>query len=190
MIAILISGMCFGQPNFSDTVYYNNGKKKVCKFKSETSTQILFQTKDENGVLDWFVGKDKIAKYVVQTRTGPNEVIISDKPFVLKSGLTLPTLKDSVNYLMAEINKQKSTPINIVTDINISGNRIRNAGLFAFGSLAAGAVSGLCFALNQEAREPEYAMNAGYIFAGIAAACSLAVPIELLMAGSKLKKLK
>lgn len=195
-----MAGMCYGQNQYIDTVFYKNGKTVICKIRSETETTLIYQTKDQGYYDEWNISKSKISKYIDNTpgdESKYNIVKFDDIPetkFIgTKKPVILLTLKDTVNFLMYENidlkNQISRSAINFGC-VSTAGNRIKNAGLFSLVALGSGMISGLCLAFNQESRTPEYARNAGYIFAGIAAVCTIAVPIELLTAGKKLKNLK
>lgn len=200
LIVFLMTGMCYGQifNGYIDTVYFTNNKKVVCKIKKETDSLLIYQTKNQGVYEDWRMSKIKISKYIDNVPGDELQTNIVEfnhfKNFSLGDNkIILRTLRDSINYLMNQNNsllKQQAIIAVNFGNVNIAGNRIKNAGIFSFVALGSGIISGLCIGFNQEAPTPEYALTAGYIFGGIAAVCSIAVPIELITAGKKLKYLR
>lgn len=200
MITFLMSGMCYGQifNGYIDTVYFTNNKKVVCKIKKETDSLLIYQTNNQGVYEDWRISKIRISKYIDKVpgdefQTNIVEFNHNTKFSLGDNKIILRTLKDSINYLMNKNNSLSQQQARIAVNfgnVSIAGNRIKNAGIFSIIALGTGIISGFCIGFNQEATTPEYALNAGYIFGGIAAVCSIAVPIELITSGKKLKNLK
>lgn len=219
LMVFMISGMCYGQSNFIDTVFYNNGKKKVCKFQKETSSQILFQTRDDTGILDWTVSKEKIQKYIDKTDDGVKEIIISDHKIPTQNQTTatvikLPTLKDSINFLMNEnimMKQQLSQSAvnfgNLFNGVNLAGKHLKRSATYSWLALSGTVISGFFTVLatsynvkisntNNRTRTNSLtdSRNICYAFAGVFGAatlgCTIMIPISIGKSGKILKEIK
>jgi hypothetical protein len=183
--SILILGIlqCFSQTQ--DTIVLKNGAKIACKVIIEGAFSIGYEVKGKLEPKTKYINVEKV-NFIKKKQPEQTNYNLQDDSEVT-----------DIEYLMNEnalLKKQQNQlAVNIkgmFANINIAGNMIKNAGYFSLGALGAGIISGLCLGLSQKASIPENARIAGYVFAGIAGICTIAIPIDLISAGGKLKKIK
>jgi hypothetical protein len=186
LIFSFISGFSLAQNR--DTLIMKDGSKLPCNIKEFREVNVIVEVIDENGIVTKKLKRDNIDKII------PFKVI--EKPMITEA--KIPTeIKDTLKYLITEnaylksqisgINKSR---IEMKNDINIGGNRISSAGYLMLGSLLSGVVSGVFYMTAYKSENPNTKLIFGYVFSGISAALIIAVPIQLISGGDRLKNIR
>ena len=206
LLFTLVTTVVYGQ--YNDTIFRVAGPAIPCRIVTETKDLIQFIANDNGRERVYYLYSSDIKEVHRSGNTGKlPDIEISDvEPETKKENIEIDTLQ----YLMSEnaILKKKITALDGSTKISmpnvvIAGRRLQNAGYFGLGCIGMGALSGVFFYLaGQSAKDlndPRYSNigstidtynTFGTVFAIVAGVCYIAIPIEVISSGGKMKKIK
>jgi hypothetical protein len=206
--SLLVLGVmfCFGQTQ--DTIILKNGKKIPCKVIDERVFTIEYLVKGEYQTTREIINTEKVrkVKYFIDKKLPEQPEQVDYKiPEGAKIIDTLKYLLAENAYLKMKQNQLEVNTKSMFKHINLAGKNFRNAGILSFVSAGTGILTGVFayeynrWSTKTGTSQTEKDMISSnqetyrtlYLAAGITTAvCVIVIPIELIIGGSRLNKIK